>query len=374
MPRPVLAILLIMLPLSAAAEGLVRFATYNASLNAREPGRILERLQTGTDEQAKRVAELIQRVRPQVLALQELDRDAAGDAVRIFAEQYLAVGQNGAEPIRYPFTVFPESNTGEPLGIDIDGDGRTDGPNDAKGFGYHPGQYAFALLSQHPIGAVRTFRNFLWRDIPQSLIPPAYYSAAARAVMPVSSKTHLAAEVDLPGGTVWAVVAHPTPPVFDDERDWNGRRNADEIRFLTDIATGADYPVDDAGVPGSIPPGAPFVIMGDLNADPDRGDSRKDAISPLLAHPRLWSQEPPGLSGVPTATFAGGLRVDYVLGSQNAGTATAAGVVRVPPGHEHSDLMEASDHFMVFVDIAIGEQFDTDAAFNPPPGPSLQAE
>lgn len=357
-----------------AADGAVRFATYNAKLSAREPGRILARLESGSDRQAALVAELIQRVRPQVLALQELDRDPEGRALTVFAEQYLAVGQNGAEPIAYPFTVFPESNTGEPLGIDLDGDGRADGPNDARGFGRHRGNYAFALLSQHPIRTVRTFRDFLWADMPETLIPPAYYSAAARAVMPLSSKTHLAAEIALPHGPVWVVVAHPTPPVFDDERDWNGRRNADEIRFLADIATGADYPVDDTGQGGGVPADAPFVVLGDLNADPERGDSRPGAIDTLLDHPRVWQPEPPGLTGAPTATFVGGLRVDYVVASENAGAVTSAGVVRFPADHPRSVLDTASDHFMVWADLLRRPSSELDAALTPPPVPSAERD
>lgn len=367
------ASLLAVLP-AVAAEGTVRFATYNAKLSAREAGRILRRLERGGDRQAILVAEVIQRVRPQVLALQELDRDPDGRALTVFTERYLAVGQNGAEPIAYPFTVFPESNTGEPLGIDLDGDGRAEGPDDARGFGRHPGNYAFALLSQHPIRSVRTFRDFLWADMPDTLIPPAYYSAAARAVMPLSSKTHLAAEVELPDGAVWVLVAHPTPSVFDDERDWNGRRNADEIRLLTDIATGAHYPVDDNGVAGGVPHGAPFVVLGDLNADPERGDSRPGAIQTLLDHPRVWRAEPPGLTGVATATFVGGLRVDYVVASENAGAVASAGVVRFPADHPRAALNNVSDHFMVWADILRGPSSGVEAALNPPPVPSADGD
>lgn len=42
-------------------------------------------------------------------------------------------------------------NTGEPSGMDLDGDGRTDSPEDAFGFGRYPGQYAMVLISRHPV-------------------------------------------------------------------------------------------------------------------------------------------------------------------------------------------------------------------------------
>lgn len=370
--RIVIIAALLMTAAAARAEGVVRFATFNASLNAPAAGEIARRLAGGHDLQARRVAEIIQRVRPDVLLLQELDRDAEARSLAVFMAEYLAVSQYGARPIAYAHTVFPPSNTGVPTGVDIDGDGAVGGPGDARGYGQHEGQYAFALLSRLPLGTPRTFANLLWRDMPGALIPGDYYSPAAQEAMPLSSKTHLMVPVEMPWGPITVLAAHPTPPVFDDARDWNGRRNADEIRLLVEIIENATWLVDDEGVAGGLPPEAPFVVMGDLNADPERGDSRPGAIAQLLTHPRIADPAPhsPG-HGTATAEFAGGLRVDYVLPSANAGTVVSSGVVWFGEGHALAPVNRASDHRMVFVDLAppgtAPREIDTiEAALAPP--------
>ncbi|RAH97082.1 endonuclease [Acuticoccus sediminis] len=339
------------------ADGAVRFATFNAALTDDEPGGLVARLEAG-DGQARLVAEVVQRVRPDVLLLQELDRDAGERSLALF-RALLEVGEGGAEPIRYPYAVFPPSNTGVPSGVDLDGDGRAGGPNDALGFGHHPGQYAFALLSVHPVGEVRTFARLLWRDVPESLIPADYYSTAAMAVQPLSSKTHLAAPIAVGGATITVLAAHPTPPVFDDARDWNGRRNADEIRLLAAILDGADWAVDDAGVAGPAggtvdvgAGGGHAVVMGDLNADPRRGDSRPGAMSPLLRHPRLKDVVPRGSEGDRTADFGGGMRVDYVLPTRSL-EVIGAGVFWPRPHDPLARLNAASDHRLVWVDVRL---------------------
>ncbi|GAB5378368.1 MAG: endonuclease/exonuclease/phosphatase family protein [Acuticoccus sp.] len=361
--------ILLLLALMVGASGAradegpaIRFATFNAALNAREAGGVLSRLEGG-DAQARAVAELIQRLRPDVLLLQELDRDAAGRSLAVFSRDYLAVSQNGAAPIDYPFTLYPPSNTGVPLGVDVDGDGLVGGPGDARGFGHHAGQYAFALLSRLPLGAPRTFANLLWRDVPGGLIPASYYGPEARAVLPLSSKTHLVVPVETAAGPVHVLAAHPTPPVFDDARDWNGRRNSDEIRLLADIIDGAAYLVDDGGVAGGLPAGAPFVVMGDLNADPERGEAREGAIAQLLGHARVADPRPASPQhGTATAEFGGGLRVDYVLPSRNAGRVAASGVVWFAEDDAHAALNGASDHRMVYVDLVPGADADAGAA------------
>ncbi|MBA3484159.1 MAG: endonuclease/exonuclease/phosphatase family protein, partial [Pirellulales bacterium] len=72
----------------------VRVATFNVSLYGQQAGEILGRLRAGGDSQARHVAEIIQRVRPDVLLLNEIDYDPQGEVLRTFCEKYLAVGQN----------------------------------------------------------------------------------------------------------------------------------------------------------------------------------------------------------------------------------------------------------------------------------------
>jgi hypothetical protein len=51
----------------------VRFATFNASLNRLTEGQLVRDLSTPADQQAATVAEIVQRVRPDVLLLNEFD-------------------------------------------------------------------------------------------------------------------------------------------------------------------------------------------------------------------------------------------------------------------------------------------------------------
>ena len=130
----------------------VRFATFNASLNRASAGLAQSDLASPFDpteadaalrlrrSQAANVAEVIQRVRPDVLLINEFDyAPATGQlpaSIDSFRENYLEVPQNGAKPINYPFAFTAESNTGIASGFDLDNSGSIGGPNDAYGFGF----------------------------------------------------------------------------------------------------------------------------------------------------------------------------------------------------------------------------------------------
>jgi hypothetical protein len=331
-----------------------RLATFNASLNRSAEGELVADLSTPDDTQAQAVAEVIQRVRPDVLLINEFDFDAKGLAARLFQRNYLSVGRNGARPIRYPYRFVAPSNTGIPSEFDLDNSGSVGGPNDAFGFGAYPGQFGMAVFSRYPIlrHQVRTFQLFLWNDMPGALLPdgPAttapgdWYSPEELAVFRLSSKSHWDVPVRIGGKVVHTLVSHPTPPVFDGPEDRNGRRNHDEIRFWSDyvLSSRSGYIYDDAGRQGGLEPGARFVIMGDQNADPFDGDSVPGAAQQLLENPRVNTSPIPTSPGGPeqaalqgganathrgdpafdTADFVdvpgpGNLRVDYVLPSRN---------------------------------------------------------
>ncbi|MGV9453940.1 endonuclease/exonuclease/phosphatase family protein [Streptomyces sp. NPDC003635] len=331
----------------------VRFATFNASLNRSAEGALVADLSTPDNTQARNVAETIQRVDPDVLLINEFDYVAGGAAVRLFLDNYLAVGQRGARPVRYPYHFTAPVNTGVASGVDLDGrNGAVMTPGsdaygqDSFGYGWFPGQYGMVVLSKYPIGtrSVRTFQRFLWKDMPGHLMPPGYYGAEATAVFRLSSKSHWDVPVRIGHETVHFLVSHPTPPTFDGPEDRNGRRNHDEIRLWADYIGGRGrgaYLYDDRGVRGGLRPGARFVLAGDQNADPSDGDSYAHAIRLLLDHPAVRRPAtPPASAGAPeaaalqgganvshsgdpaydTADFSdgapGNLRVDYVLPSR----------------------------------------------------------
>ena len=361
----------------------LRVATYNGSLYDERDGGLVARLQAG-DEAARKIAAVIQHQRPDLLLLNEFDYDAAGRAADLFQQRYLGVSQSGQAPIEYAYRFIAPVNTGVPSGMDLDRNGKLGGGNDAWGFGMHPGQYGLLVLSRYPIDvdAVRTFQHFHWKDLPgaRSPIDPksgqAWYPPEVWSKLRLSSKSHWDVPVRTPIGRLHFLVHHPTPPVFDGAEDRNGVRNRDEIRFWAEYLAPRPAPwlCDDAGRCGGLPADARFVIAGDHNADPLDGDSTGNPMAALLEHPRVLRYPAPRSEGaVTSATAAGGanlaqrgdpaedtgefgpkvgnLRLDYVLPSRGL-RVLRSGVFWPPPGEPGSDWIDATDHHLVWLDLA----------------------
>lgn len=359
----------------------LRVATFNASLNRPHEGQLALDLATPLDPQAQAVAEIVQRTAPDVLLLNEFDYDSAGTAATGFKDNYLGRPQNGQNPVDYPYMYAAPSNTGIPSGADLDGDGIVGGPADALGYGDFEGQYGMVLFSKFPIDTpnVRTFQNFLWKDMPGSRLPMRHYDELVRGVLRLPSKSMWDVPVTVAGKIIHVIAAHPTPPVFDGAEKRNQARNHDEIRLVNDYLGGerdGNYIYDDAGKRGPLAAGSNFVVLGDLNADSDSGDSSPEAITelrenPLLVDPlpaaaqRIGDGEARGVAGITrnamgTADFgrggAGVLRVDYVLPSATL-QVRAAGVYWPTAGQDGAELVSgwppaSSDHRLVWVDIA----------------------
>ena len=371
----------------------LRVATYNLSLNRAVAGELEADLSTGDDVQARTVAEVIQRVNPDVVLLNEFDYVEGMRAANLFRDNYLEVPQGGAAPVDYPYAFVAPSNTGVPSGFDLNNDGRVGGGDDSFGFGAFAGQYGMLVLSKYPIvtDEVRTFQRFLWKDMPGALLPddpattaPAdWYTPAELGVVRLSSKSHWDVPIEVGRDTVHVLASHPTPPTFDGAEDRNGRRNHDEIRFWSDYVTPgktARYITDDAGRVGGIRPGSSFVVLGDQNADPLDGYSVDAAIDQLLDNKRISDPMPTSAGGpeasalqgranlthrgdprYDTADFAdsapGNLRADYVLPSRDLAVRDA-GVFWPVAADPLSRLtgtfpFPSSDHRMVWVDLGV---------------------
>lgn len=294
---------------ASSSQDDTRFATFNASLNRSAEGLLVTHLSDpNVDDvfrrQARNVAEVIQRVRPGVLLINEFDYDPA--AVDLFHDNFLAVSQNGSAPIKYRYSYIASSNTGIPTGKDLDNNGTIGGGNDAFGFGAFPGQFGMVVYSKYPIATddVRTFQLFKWKDMPGNRIPTPFYSPDEVDILRLSSKSHWDIPIEVGKKTVHFLVSHPTPPVFDGAEDRNGRRNFDEIRFWADyISPGkSDYIYDDDGKTGGLKPGELFVIAGDQNSDPLDGDSIPGAIQQLIEHPLVNTKTTPASEGAVEAT------------------------------------------------------------------------
>lgn len=400
-------------PAAARAEPTVRFSTFNASLNRSAAGELVTHLSstyaaspTRERLQAANVAEIVQRVRPDVLLINEFDFDP--EALGLFQANFLSQSHNGSTPIRYRYRFIAPSNTGVASGFDLNNNGvavTTVGQagygDDALGFGAFPGQFGMAVYSKYPIDFrhVRTFQNFKWKDMPGAMLPddpgtaaPAdWYSPAELAALPLSSKSHWDLPIRIGHKTVHFLVSHPTPPVFDGAEDRNGTRNHDEIRFWADyVRPGrAGYVYDDHGGRGGLRPGSSFVIAGDQNSDPLDGDSVDGSTQQLTENPRINTGSTPESAGAveataiqgganashrsdprfDTADFAdtapGNLRADYVLPSKSLrirGSGVFWPVVSDPlyrltgtftPGDQYLGNQPSSDHRAVWVDVRV---------------------
>ena len=364
-------------------ESTVRLATFNVSFHRKREGMLKEKLAKGKGLNFSRVAEIIQRVNPDVILLNEFDYDEQGQGIAAFEDKFLSVGQNGQQPIKFGHRYFAPVNTGVDSGVDIDGDGRIGGPTDAFGYGLFPGQYGMVVLSKYPIQTkdVRSFQKFLWKDMPGAVWPvdpetdKPFYSDEAVEAFRLSSKSHWDVPIEVDGKIIHLLASHPTPPAFDGLEDRNGKRNHDEIRLFADyISDKADYLYDDQGNKGGLAAGSHFVIVGDQNADPNDGDSFQKAAHLLTDNPLVNNSFTPqstggakhsksqgGLndshSGNPlqdTADFGdhnvGNLRIDYCLPSKTL-TVTDSGVFWPAPDEDGADLVKATDHRLVWIDV-----------------------
>lgn len=343
----------------------------------------------------RQLAEVIQRMRPNVLLLNEIAYDVEGgpavppgeppgqNASR-FVENYLSRPQApDINPLRYRAFMAP-TNTGMASGFDLDrsGEAVTDYPppergaqsdaaraygGDCWGFGTFPGQYGMALLVDTRLALreseVRTFRLLPWDYVPGAFLPKVpetnepWFTEEQLEFVRLSSKSHWDVPIGLPNGAVLHLLcSHPTPPAFDGPEMRNKRRNFDEIRFWADYIAGDPYIVDDENRGGGLPRGAHFVLLGDLNADPDEGESFKNPIELLLAHRRIDGSCVPtsdiavdGLDPDDTARFK--LRVDYVLPSDTT-EVLRCGVWRLPPAGAAAAEFP-SDHFPVWADVRV---------------------
>jgi len=360
----------------------IRIATFNIAMGLKTEGELYRRLQTGEDEALKKVAAVIQSVRPDVLLLNEFDWYELDSAVFLI-RNYLDQSQYGNEPISYEHALSGAVNTGVDSGLDLNNNGILAEPDDAWGYGAFPGQYGMLVLSRFPMQMQRSFRLFKWRDMPDALKPRLpdgsdWYPDATWKQLRLSSKGHWDIDVTVDDRNFHFLVSHPTPPVFDGPEDRNGARNHDEIRLWADYVDPARsaYLYDDAGLSGGLPGGARFVIAGDLNADPADGDSSTGSIAQLLESPFVNAACVPVSEGAAEASqvqggknleqkgnpaadtgdfndqYTGNMRIDYVLPSATL-KVVGCGVFWPAEGQPGHELTDVSDHHLVWLDIEL---------------------
>ena len=370
-----------------ASPDTVRVALFNIWEMSTEKLTDVDANGIGQNEQLLAAAEIIHRIRPDLLIINEIDHDIAalqaGEELTLNAHRFNDTWLNrGEHPLDYPHIYAAPCNTGFLAGKDFDNNGMVatdadrgsrDHGGDCYGYGAYPGQYSMAILSRFPLETdqARTFQKFLWKDLPDNLIPEGWYSEDDLEIFRLSSKSHWDVPVRIGKKSIHLLVSHPTPPVFDGPEDRNGRRNYDELRMWVHYINDDSVMVDDTGRRGGLPSTESFIIAGDLNAAP-RGDTLETgqrSIDQLLNHPRIkdcgdllisegalngQQPGPPEYIERRTSGWNGrGLRIDHLLPSTDL--KVVGGGVYWPDAASDPDgaalAKNASDHRLIWLDI-----------------------
>jgi len=367
----------------------IRVATFNVSMEALNysprikgqapnvTGNELAQALHSKHQQIKNIAEIIQRINPDVILLNEFDyTDDKGKTLQYFLTNYLAVSQQNQPPVNFPYYYQSSVNTGVKTPIDLNSDGKIENPVDTYGFGYFPGHFGMVLLSKYPINQeeIKTFQYFKWRDMPNALKPinpetkKPWYSDKVWSELRLSSKSHWDIPLTIEGKEVHILASHPTPPVFDGPEDRNGKRNHDEIRFWHDYITpnASSYIYDDKMKYGGLKPDVAFVILGDQNASSVEGDAINSSIKAILEHKNIQDPMPTSIGGkefrsdnknAKHHTAYWGMRADYVLPSNRGWSIVNSGVFWPEKSDQMHRLIKdrqaSSDHRLVWVDLIL---------------------
>jgi hypothetical protein len=327
-----LAVLVLAWAVPPAQADTLRIATFNAELTRKGPGLLLRDILKGEDAQIAAFTEMVQSVKPDIIALQGIDWDLKQTALDALVAHLAAAGLSYG----HSFTAAP--NAGLASGLDLNGNGRLGDADDAHGYGRFNGNGGMAILSRFPVlqDAVEDYTTLLWRDLPDHLYPVMndgpFGGEAVFAAHRLSSRGHWIVPVETPDhGPLRLMTFYATPPLYDGNEGRNKRRNHDEVAFWRSYL---DERTDTA----------PFVLLGTANVDPKRGSGMPGAINGLLDHPQL--QNPFG--DTPTAVFSDkmpeGLQVDYLLPSMDWRVIDQGIVTRA----------EASRHSLLWVDLRRG--------------------
>ncbi len=350
------------------APDALRVMFWRIDLQAQGPGLALRDILARAPRPTL-AAQVTAHIRPDILVLSGLDYDHG--LVTLTALRDLIAEQG---PRFDHIHAFP-ANAGQRTGLDLNGDGRRDTPDDAQGYGSFTGQKGMAVLSRLPIDTAtsRDFSGFLWADLPDTQSPHAPTGPMAdeevNAVQRLSSTGHWDIVVVTDHGPLHLLVWQSGPPAFGGAGPRNAARNHDETAFWTAFLDGR-LPMT--------PPAAPFVLAGGSNLDPFDGDGQGGAMQTLLAHPLVQDPAPASIGASiaaardprsaahsgphaldtvnwPQERGPGNLRVSYVLPSSDL-VVLGAGVFWPAPDDPLAALLGSdgttpSRHRPVWVDI-----------------------
>jgi len=352
------------------ADDLTRVGTYNIEILSSS------KLNDPDEPQVNAAVEVIARVSPDILAIQELQYELeAGETPgamdeanngRVLADLMRAADETGG----YDHTLIVLGNSGfDWPGYDPD----VHDPYFGPGGSTPPGMFNMAVISRYPIlvDQVEFIIDFSWTDLPENSLSvlEATTGVVVPAGFPLFSAGLLVAPIDLGDEILYLVVLQTTPPHVS---DIHKHRNLDQLTGLRLLVDGALPGYEDA-----LPSDARFVLVGDWNADGDHGDGFPEAIYQLLEHPSITPFQPTGAGSIgvspeknTTASVCGegdGLdaadpatgmqfQMDYVLPSANLGAPITGGMFYPDFETEPDDwalACAASNHMLLWGDLPL---------------------
>ncbi|NDK31547.1 endonuclease/exonuclease/phosphatase family protein [Nesterenkonia sp. Hz 6-5] len=273
-------------------------ATLHADITADSTGEdpvkdLIASLSTGNHTQARAVAQTVQMNDPDIVVLTGVSYDKEHQIAELL-NSYLAAGQHSESGLDYPYTFTDGTNSGRESGVDLDGDGTIGGPGDAVGYGEYPGHYGTVIFSKYPIveHEVRTFKEFLWSDVPDTSMTTGRDSSLESSVLRLNETSMWDVPVEVDGEHVHLISASvASPPEVADTN-----RGDDMRRVMADYVAGrAWYLYDDAGETGHMDPGTPFVVAG----VPAVRAGESENLDVLLESPVIRDTRPEAVTEVP---------------------------------------------------------------------------
>jgi hypothetical protein len=292
-------------------------------------------MERGKDKQLAALAQVVQEVNPDVLLLTKVDFDAGlqtSEALRAFLE--------------YPHMLAHAPNSIQPVALDLDGDGRKP---DRQVWARYAGEGAMLLLSRYPMSLSFHLNDLLWKDVPDAQMPEyedkrPFPSKGARDAQKLVGQGFWVVQVDVGDDPPLAMALFQNQaPVFDGPEDMNGLRSRAQLGLLSAVMDGEHGPF----------PKERFVLLGNTNLDPERGDGDRGAMARMLSDPRIKDPESRTEAGETATAYwenPGPMRVSYVLPSRDWDILDA-GVFWPNQGPLREVAEQASRHRLVWVDI-----------------------
>jgi hypothetical protein len=273
----------------------------------------------------------------------------------------------------HPEAIYPETIHGVGnSGFFWEGDDLGEYFYQLRGWGEFEGRFNTAVISRFPIlrDQARIVTDVAWEDLPDNKIAlmKQQTNIDVPAGFPLFEKGLHVVPVQIGAQVLHLVLLHTVSPAFD---PINPYRNYDELRGLKLFLDGQ--------LPGvePLPPEAKFIVIGDLNADPDDGDGLSGAIQQVLEHPSLvaWMPEGAGTKGnngkyntylsgcgnddgmiPPDPTLKFQMQLDYMLPSSTVGQ-PLGGEIFFPDFETDKDAYDlacnASDHRLLSMELEL---------------------